>query len=224
MHKLIFHNPFGVLLAYITIFCTITYRKVNRMRKDIIEKLLKEKRILTALDIKKILGIDRDNTLYKTLERLTKQGILKRIAKGVYCSLLYEPEKFEIANVLYQPSYISFESALNFYGILVQTPFIITSATVKRTHFVETPYGEFQYIHLSKERFFGYEKIENFVIATPEKSLIDELYLVSKGLRKISPEELELSTIRIQLLKKYAEKMRYKPLWKILRKIGVKND
>ena len=48
------------------------------MKKDIIEKLLKEKHILTALDIKKILDIKQDNTLYKSLERFVKKGILNR--------------------------------------------------------------------------------------------------------------------------------------------------
>lgn len=194
------------------------------MKKNIIEKLLKEKHILTVLDIKKILDIKQDNTLYKSLERFAKKGILKRVARGVYCSSLYTPEKFEIATTLYQPSYISFESALNFYGILIQTPFIVTSATLKKTKHIKTSYGEFQYTHIDEEKFFGYEKIRNFLIATPEKSLIDELYLVSKGFRKISIEELELKTINIKLLKRYAKKMHYEPIWKILQKVGIKND
>ena len=190
------------------------------MKKEIIDKILAEKRILTTLDIKKLMQIESDNTLYKFVERLNKSGIIKRIAKGLYHSRMYEPEKLEIANLLYQPSYISFESALNFYGILIQTPFVVTSATLNKTKNIQTNYGEFHYTKITQKRYFGYVKHGKFLIATPEKALLDEFYLMSKGMRHVSIEELDFSGINKKLLFNYVKKMQYNPLIKLIEEAG----
>ncbi|GAH85528.1 unnamed protein product, partial [marine sediment metagenome] len=69
-------------------------------------------------DAKKIFNIEKDNTLYKLLQRLEKKDIIKRIENGKYLFSFIEVSDFEIANFLTSPSYISLESALSFYGIL----------------------------------------------------------------------------------------------------------
>jgi len=48
---------------------------------------------------------------------------------------------------------------------------------------------------LRRENFFGFVKKDNFLIAQPEKALLDELYFISKGLISISLNELNLSLI-----------------------------
>jgi predicted transcriptional regulator of viral defense system len=91
---------------------------------------------------------------------------------------------FLIANRIYAPSYISFESALSWHGLIPEGVFSITSATSKKTKTFYTPQGTFIYHHLKPQLHFGYrlERIENQVykMAELEKVLLDYLYLHSE--------------------------------------------
>lgn len=88
---------------------------------------------------------------------------------------------FAIANKMYAPSYISFESALSWYGLIPEGVFSITSATTKKTKTFDTDPGTFMYHRLKPDLFFGYtlESFHNhtFKIADPEKTILDYLYI-----------------------------------------------
>ncbi|MFW5702849.1 MAG: type IV toxin-antitoxin system AbiEi family antitoxin domain-containing protein, partial [Candidatus Dojkabacteria bacterium] len=60
------------------------------------------------------------------------QKVLIQLEKGKYQIAGRSPSDFAIAQFLYSPSYISFETALNYHGILPQFPHEITSATMRR--------------------------------------------------------------------------------------------
>lgn len=62
-----------------------------------------------------------------------KDNVLVSIEKNKYLVKGKNVSTFEIANFLYQPSYISLETALNFWGILSQFPYEITSVTLKKS-------------------------------------------------------------------------------------------
>ena len=158
---------------------------------------------ISLLDVntaQKIFSFQNDNSLYKFLQRLERADILKRIVKGKYLFSLKEINDYELANLLLTPSYISLESALSFYGILAQFPYTITSVTPLKTKKIIYNEKEFEFAHLKKEYFFGYVKKDNFLIAQPEKALLDELYFISKGLIRISLDELNLSIIKKEKL------------------------
>jgi predicted transcriptional regulator of viral defense system len=91
---------------------------------------------------------------------------------------------FLIANRMYAPSYISFESALSWHGLIPEGVFSITSATSKKTKTFHTLQGAFIYHHLKPQLHFGYrlERIDNqvFKMAELEKVLLDYLYLHSE--------------------------------------------
>ena len=86
-----------------------------------------------------------------------------------------------IANRIYSPSYVSFESALSYYRLIPEGVYTITSATSLKTHQFTTSLGTFSYRHLRPELMFGYRLIEVngqcYKIAEPEKLLLDYLYL-----------------------------------------------
>lgn len=177
-------------------------------------------RILTLQDIKKLLEIRFDNTAYKTAERLAKKEVLVRLKKGTYSFAFFPPEDFEIANFLYTPSYVSLESALNFYGILPQFPYTVTSVTPRKTKKFEAAQKEFEFVHIQKGLFFGYRKENGFLIAQPEKALIDEIYFAAKGWRKMDFSELDYSKMNSKRLRQMAEKIEHLPfqrLWKNLK-------
>lgn len=192
------------------------------------ETISKEKAIqiliqknISLLDIstaQKIFPFKKENSLYKFLQRLEKANILKRIVKGKYFFSFKEINDYELANFLLTPSYISLESALSFYGILAQFPYSITSVTPAKTRRIIYNEKEFEFAHLKKEYFFGYEKKDNFLIAQPEKALLDELYLISKGLISISLDELNLSQINKNKLRKMMEYYKFLPLKNLVEK------
>ncbi|MBL7198364.1 MAG: hypothetical protein ISS47_09745 [Candidatus Omnitrophica bacterium] len=155
-----------------------------------------ERKLFTTGDLKKLLRIEKDNTVYKTIEGLIKEKILIRLSKGKYLYRNAKPHDFEIANFLSSPSYISFESALNFYNILVQVPYSVTSATTLRNKVIYSNAKEYIYTHVDPRVYFGYKREGTFLIATPEKALIDLLYLASKRLKEVDIKNLDLSQIK----------------------------
>jgi len=178
-----------------------------------------DKNIFTTQDLKKILEVQNTNTLYKTVERLIRKNILVRITKGIYFVSTKTPDEFEIATFLKRPSYVSLESALNFYGILIQSPYQIISVTPKRGGKIIFKDKEFLFYHILPEYFWGYKKMNNFLIAEPEKAIIDEIYFESKGRETIDFKECDLSSINRKKLKEYAKKVDWLPFHKLFRKI-----
>ncbi|TET14791.1 MAG: hypothetical protein E3J77_03840 [Actinobacteria bacterium] len=170
-------------------------------------------------DAKKIFNIEKDNTLYKLLQRLEKKDIIKRIENGKYLFSFIEVSDFEIANFLTSPSYISLESALSFYGILSQFPYTITSITSKKSKRVIYEDKEYEFMHIRSKYLYGFLKKNNFLIASPEKALIDELYFMARKLRIISLEELDLTNINKKYLKDISKKYDYIPLKRLVDKI-----
>lgn len=83
-----------------------------------------------------------------------------------------------IANRIYAPSYVSLETVLSRSGLLPDTVLKVTSVTTRKTRTVRSDIAEFTYRTVSPRLFFGYtigprgEKV-----ATPEKALLDYLYL-----------------------------------------------
>lgn len=186
-------------------------------------KLLNEKGIslFTLSDFGRLLKIHNRNTLYKTAQRLTKEEIIKKLIKGKYSFLFGKTNDFEMANFLYQPSYISLETALSFYGIITGFPYQITSVTPKKTKKIEIEKKEYTYTQISQDLFWGYEKKENFLLADKEKSLLDFFYLSFKGLRIFDSDDFELSQIDKIKIKDYFQMVKNKKFLKFLKKISI---
>lgn len=120
------------------------------------------------------------------LSRWQKKGFITTLKKGAY--LLTEtdrkifPSRQFIANQLYAPSYISLESALNFYGLIPERVADVISITTKKTAAFKNNQGNFIYQHIKPVCFDGFrpEKDEaglTYFIAAPEKALVDYFYL-----------------------------------------------
>jgi len=126
------------------------------------------------------------------ISRMTQDGMLLRLKRGLYSvprsvtGLSLSKEL--IANHLYGPSYVSFESALSYHGLIPERVYVTKSATLKRKKTYNTPVGHFQYIHVPEEYYpigLIIEIIENnyaYMMASPEKALCD-LILSTSGLR-----------------------------------------
>ena len=150
------------------------------------------------------------------LSRMVKQGKYFQIARG-----LYETEKnvpgHLLAGSIYGPSYISFEYALGFYGMIPEAVYTITSATFekKKKKKYETIFGTFTYRDVPSAAFplnirLIQEGNDFYRIAEPEKALCDQLYTMppAKNIKLLA--ELLFDDLRIEeteLLKLEIEKI-----------------
>ncbi len=113
----------------------------------------------------------------------TKKGNLIRIKRGLYTNNLKIDAPI-IANVCYEPSYISFEYALSYYGIIPEFVSIYTSAVYnkKNNKIYKLGIETFEYRSIPNEVFsegIRFNKNEEgiiYKIASIEKALCDTLY------------------------------------------------
>jgi len=135
------------------------------------------------------------------VSRLVKAGELIGVVKGIYVTapeLRKRPVSLEIlANMIYGPSYVSFEHELERSGLIPEAVCGITSATPKRNKAFDTPLGRFSYRHLPSQIYsFGWRREEledgsGYLVAHPEKALLDWLY-VSGAIRSLKSLEERL--------------------------------
>lgn len=130
-----------------------------------------------------ILKWDGDFDTRRLVEWQDKSYIIKIINRWYIFSdmALDQNLLYLIANRIYAPSYISFESALSFYNLIPEGVYTITSATTLKTKSFSTPAGKFVFRHIRPELMFGYKLMEvqgqHYKIAEPEKVILDYLYL-----------------------------------------------
>lgn len=171
-----------------------------------------DKLFYTIADLQKITGFNADS-LYVILNRLINQEGLIRLAPGIYIL----PERFgeieKIANAVYFPSYLSFESALSKHGVISQVPYLLTFATISKTKKLQLQNYRIEYRKLKEELFFGYEiTAEGLMIATPEKALFDMYYIASFGKTGFDFQGVDESRIDMGLVSEW------------LNRFGVKNS
>lgn len=125
-------------------------------------------------------NFDRTN-----LTRWVGKGYLTKLRNEYYAfsECKTTPDiQYLIANKIYKPSYVSLHSALSFYGLIPEMVVQTTSITTLKTARFSNDFGEFSYKNVKEELFFGYEpkslkNNQSFLFATPEKALLDLLYL-----------------------------------------------
>jgi len=153
-----------------------TYKYLNKINSS-------GKSLFLTKDFHNLLEIDSIRTLEDIIKRLLDEEILVSLEKGKYMLSGSNSTDFEIAQFLYSPSYISFETALNYHGILSQFPLEISSATTKSTVKKEVLEKMYRYSQINKNLFTGYFKEGKALIAEPEKALFDQFYMIAKGIK-----------------------------------------
>jgi predicted transcriptional regulator of viral defense system len=137
------------------------------------------KQVVTTNDVTLALGVER-SAATQTLKRLAAEGLLKKIRHGLWAvdpalDPLVLPEHLTAP----LPSYVSFQSALYLRGMVSQVPEVIYVASLAQTRRVKTTLGAFSIHRLAPTFFGGYETVKEsgLRLATPEKALLDTLYL-----------------------------------------------
>jgi len=117
------------------------------------------------------------------LTRWSQKGYIIKLKNGIYAfSKDYERiNGNEVASLIYQPSYLSLESALSFYGFIPEIVYAYVSVTGKTNRKFTNKFGDFIYRHIKSELFWGYREVKTeiwwYLIAEPEKAVLDYLYL-----------------------------------------------
>jgi predicted transcriptional regulator of viral defense system len=118
--------------------------------------------------------------------RWVKVGKLIQLTKGLYTLAgpyrKLAPHPFVLANAMKKASYVSLQSALAYFGIIPEHVPTVTSVTTQRPARLETPLGFFLFRHIKKDWFSGYRQVDlgsgqKAFVATPEKALLDLVYL-----------------------------------------------
>lgn len=112
-------------------------------------------------------------------------GYILSLRQGWYAfaDYLQQPDYARFfAGKMCAPSYISLHTALSFYGIIPEAVVEITSVTTQKTCRYENPFGRFTYQTVRPRLFWGFEPKamrdgKQYMMATPEKAIIDLLYL-----------------------------------------------
>lgn len=137
--------------------------------------------LFSVSDIAALLGKGRRYThLY--LHRMVAAGVVERVGRGRYCLLDAHP--FAVASHLASPAYISFWSALQYYGATTQLPLTIFVANGARSGEspslrVEGGAYRVRFVKLRPALMTGYERVSfgphlGFM-ALPEKAIVDSL-------------------------------------------------
>jgi hypothetical protein len=119
------------------------------------------------------------------INKLKKKGYIETLKRGLYLhispfvqSTVYREI---IANTMLSPSYISFDYALYYHGLIPESVFDVTSATTKRSKSFKSQSGTYSFKQIKKELFplglmIKSTKNGNFMIASKEKALCDKVY------------------------------------------------
>lgn len=156
-----------------------------------------------------------------------RKGLLVKLRNGYYTFPEFKNKSgfsFFLANRIYRPSYISLHTALAFYGMIPEAVIQITSVTSLKTAIFSNEFGEYSYKSVRSDLLFGYElkplEGRSLLFATPEKALLDLLYLYPFYKTEVDFQELRLdeyfmqNSLNISLFQEYLNQFGSKALEK----------
>ena len=153
--------------------------------------------VFTTREIAVIHGTSLSSTS-QTLKRMEGQGLLMGASRGLWC-IPTDPRFSPFALVPFlagrHRAYVSFFSALHLQGLTGQIPQVIYAATTAHTRVIETRLATYSLHRIHPAFFTGFDwhKSGQFLIATPEKAVVDCLYLSGRKRKRFGfLPELEL--------------------------------
>lgn len=135
--------------------------------------------------------------------RMVAVGELTPVRRGLYETSRATPGQC-LAQCVYGPSYLSFEYALAFHGLIPEQVRAYTSATCgkNRAKRFQSAFGLFVYRDVpvavfSRSVLLRFEEGRPFWIASPEKALCDELYKLPPATSRDRLEALLFDDLRV---------------------------
>ena len=113
--------------------------------------------VLARRDIEKLFPDEGEKALEKSLQRMVADGLLQRVARGLYVNPTATSKNRWIAEEVAKAlrpgclSYVSLESMLSEYGAISQIPINrMTVMTTGKSGVVDTPYGVIEFTHTKR--------------------------------------------------------------------------
>ena len=138
--------------------------------------------IFTTLELTELLA-EYSNPKVK-ISSMISSGEIIQIRRGLYTfpeTLRREPLSIgTLANRIHGPSYVSEDFALSYYGLIPETPALVTSIALGRSREFSNDFGVFSYRYCRSQAYhIGItttgEGQNRFLVATPEKALFDKI-------------------------------------------------
>lgn len=203
---------------------------VRKLKPVIVQRELVEcrLRVFSPLEFSRIFKVSLRAT-QGFLKRYSKPkaGLFYKLRNGLYCLKTHLPPSYLLANKIYNPSYVSLDTALSYYGMIPETVYSVTSVSTKTTREFTTPWLVFSYQKIKRQAFTGYRPMEidgaTVFIAEPEKALVDFLYFVDLKQRLLN-DRLDLRKISLQRALEFAELFSRPSLIKLVKQLYARRN
>lgn len=158
-------------------------KSLSKQEYDLLSTFaIKNQKIISIEDAKAAFNFSAGK-LRVVLHRLEKKGWLERIEKGKYLIVPIEGREgwaehpYVPLSNLVKNYYVSYRTALAYYGFTEQLPYYVYAATTDRKKSLTFQGYLYKFIRISSRKFFGFEKIKisgvEINIADKEKVIID---------------------------------------------------
>jgi len=162
-------------------------------------------KIFTPIEFQRVMKLKKKSA-QELLSRYAKKNIVVKLRNGSYSTESNPASVYLISNKIYQPSYLSFETAMSHHGIIPETVYEVIAATTKTTREFNIQGKVFVYHKIKRPAYTGYTPIkidgDTILMAEPEKALADYLYFVHIG-KKPFNERLNTDKINKKDVLKY---------------------
>lgn len=160
----------------------MNYNSISPLESQILQTVSNHNIIVFGVEEIKRLTNWNKHRIHNILQSLEQKKLITRLKRNHYVLTDHIPEHiYTIATETITPSYISFWTALSYYGYTEQQLTTIQLVTTQQKKPMNLSSFTIQPTTFQPKRFYGYYKNkENIIIATPEKTFIDSLYQIHK--------------------------------------------
>ena len=147
----------------------------------------------------------------QALSRLERKGFVEHVNDKTYYNwLALDGSPRDLVNVLRGDAYISLESALRDYGISTQSPRRLTCVTTERPDEFRSRTITISYRSISPRLYWGFvrktTRYGSYLIAEPEKTILDWIYLGIRNGTAPALDELDFTSVNRPKLLEYARR------------------
>lgn len=150
------------------------YTSISQRLKTLIDS---KKTVFTLGDFQSLWGEEDRRNVMMTARRMVKRELLLKLGKGYY-AFNKDYNRYELANTIISPSYVSLHSALLFWGVAFQREETVYSAALFNYE-KELDGTLYSYHAMKKELFFDTRGVivKDYVsIASSERAILDSFY------------------------------------------------
>lgn len=151
------------------------------------------------------------NTLKTELSNYNKAWKIIRLKRWTYTTSdiirdSWWSFNYFVSNKIYQPSYVSTTSALDYYNILSESTFWVSAISNKKTLIIKNKLSNFSYKSIKSELFIWFKLIKiwkyDIFLATKAKAIFDYFWYKKNMFKYFNFEELESFRLNLDLINK----------------------